>query len=44
MVWNFFTTGHARGEVDGIGVLLHEKFKRNKSSPKERNCKMRSRL
>jgi hypothetical protein len=22
MIWNFFATGHGKGEVDGVGVLL----------------------
>jgi hypothetical protein len=28
MTWNYFATGHDKGEVDGAGVLLKQEFKK----------------
>jgi hypothetical protein len=30
MVWNFFGTGHGKGEVDGARVLLKRKVQKEK--------------
>jgi hypothetical protein len=40
MAWNFFATGHGKGEVDGTRALLKREVERSKSSPKAKSCKM----
>jgi hypothetical protein len=44
MVWNFFATGHGKGEVDEASVYSSEKFERSRSSPKAKKYKMWLRL
>jgi hypothetical protein len=33
MTWNYFATGHGKGEVDGVGVLLKQKLRKEKMKP-----------
>jgi len=33
MVWNFFTTCHGYGEVDGVGALLKREVRKEKIKP-----------
>jgi hypothetical protein len=33
LVWNFFVSGHGKGEVDGIGALLKREVKKEQIKP-----------
>jgi hypothetical protein len=36
LIWNFFVTGHGKGEVDGIGALLKHVVKKEQIKPNGR--------
>jgi hypothetical protein len=33
MVWNYFSIGHGKGEVDGVGAMLKKKFQKEQVKP-----------
>jgi hypothetical protein len=33
LLWNYFTTGRGKGEVDGIGALLKQKLRKEQLKP-----------
>jgi hypothetical protein len=33
MIWNYFVTGHGKGEVDDTGALLKRKFRKEQIKP-----------
>jgi len=33
MIWNFFATGHGKGEVDGSRVLLKRELRQEQINP-----------
>jgi hypothetical protein len=35
MIWNFFATGHGKGEVDGVGALLKREVCKEQIKPKD---------
>jgi len=34
MIWNFFTTDHGKGEMDGAGTLFKHEVKKEQLKPR----------